>query len=364
LPVFDEFSKRKTFFMTKEFLLLPLFEQFVRYNSKGRRLKPNGFPVTRTTAKNYVNTLRLLREFEVYSKVYLRIKLTYKMTPKQLHSEFQYWRRFYASFSGFIYKKGNCFDNYLGTIMKNIRAFFRYLIYEKHMMIGDFYRLLYVKREEVEILILQPSRLSFLICNKDFENSLPRHLQRTKDFFVFGSALALQFSDLQNIRKCDINNIEGNWFLFVRSKKTDSVSRIKLPRYAIVIFDHYSKRKSPSTYLFNTGCLRQFNKNLQAIAERAGWTEEIGKRRKRNGQVVERYRYSKGKQLFRFCDLISSHCMRRTGITAMLMTGMPEHVVRRISGHAPQSHAFYRYVSLTQDFVDKEVDKFHVSLER
>jgi integrase len=231
-------------------------------------------------------------------------------------------------------------------------------------MIGDYYRILYVKREEVEILILQPSRLSFLIGNKHFENSLPPHLQRTKDFFVFGSAFALRFSDLQKIRKRDINNIEGNWFLFVRSKKTDFVSRIKLPKYAIVIFDRYSKRKNASTHLFNTGCLRQFNKNLQSIAEKAGWTEEVGKRRKRNGMFVERYKDSKGKQLFRFCDLISSHCMRRTGITAMLMTGMPEHVVRRISGHAPQSHAFYRYVSLTQDFVDKEVDKFHLSLEQ
>ena len=49
--------------------------------------------------------------------------------------------------------------------------------------------------------------------------------------------------------------------------------------------------------------------------------------------------------------------MRRTGITTMLNLGMPEHLVRKISGHAANSREFFRYVELSQSFIDDETDK-------
>jgi hypothetical protein len=36
---------------------------------------------------------------------------------------------------------------------------------------------------------------------------------------------------------------------------------------------------------------------------------------------------------------------------------MPEHVVRKISGHAPNSKEFFRYVKLAQSFLDDETDR-------
>jgi integrase len=48
----------------------------------------------------------------------------------------------------------------------------------------------------------------------------------------------------------------------------------------------------------------------------------------------------------RFCDLMSSHMMRRTAITTMLILGMPEHMVRNVSGHTDNSGSFYRYVQI------------------
>ena len=41
----------------------------------------------------------------------------------------------------------------------------------------------------------------------------------------------------------------------------------------------------------------------------------------------------------------------------MLMLGMKEHVVRKISGHADNSKSFYRYVNLVQSYLDNEVDE-------
>ena len=54
------------------------------------------------------------------------------------------------------------------------------------MHTGDFQRLFYVRHEEIEIQVLSPEQLKFLIHDAIFENSLTPALQRIKDIFVFG----------------------------------------------------------------------------------------------------------------------------------------------------------------------------------
>jgi intergrase/recombinase len=49
--------------------------------------------------------------------------------------------------------------------------------------------------------------------------------------------------------------------------------------------------------------------------------------------------------------------MRKTAISTMLTLGMPEHIVRKISGHAANSKEFFRYVKMAQNVIDKEADK-------
>ncbi len=43
--------------------------------------------------------------------------------------------------------------------------------------------------------------------------------------------------------------------------------------------------------------------------------------------------------------------------TLLEKKGMPEHVVRKISGHAASSKAFYLYVNLVQSYLSHKVDK-------
>jgi intergrase/recombinase len=51
--------------------------------------------------------------------------------------------------------------------------------------------------------------------------------------------------------------------------------------------------------------------------------------------------------------------MRRTCITIMLQLGMPEHLVRQVSGHAPNSREFFRYVKIAQNWQDNETERVH-----
>jgi intergrase/recombinase len=69
------------------------------------------------------------------------------------------------------------------------------------------------------------------------------------------------------------------------------------------------------------------------------------------------------KHAFRFCDVATTHTMRRTAITTMLSLGVPEQIVRKISGHSPGSKEFYRYVSWAQSYQDKETEKMFSRLQ-
>jgi integrase len=84
--------------------------------------------------------------------------------------------------------------------------------------------------------------------------------------------------------------------------------------------------------------------------EQAGYTHSVPKMRYSQGRLTEIK--TKAGNSFRFCDHISSHTMRRTAITNLLVLGVPEMVVRKISGHAAGSKEFYRYVSLAQDYTN------------
>lgn len=304
--------------MTKEFPMLPLFNQFVRDSFNGKRLKPNGQKIRTGTAENYRCAYLLLKEYEEISCIQLRVRTASKMTVAEKKTEYKYWKKFYFQFSRFLYRIKKCFDSYQGQIMKLLRSFFKHLARDKHLDIGEFYKILYVRKEEVEIIALSPEQLSFLINDHNFHLALPAHLRRTKEIFSFGCTVALRYSDIFNIRVRDVSQVNGFWYLFVKCLKTGTPVRIKLSDFAVGVFRRFKQKNRGSNFLFKSICLRQFNKNLQAIGESAGWITEVGKLRSMDGKVIEKYRVAGTKCSYRFCDLLSSHIMRKTAITGIL----------------------------------------------
>ena len=187
--------------MKPELTLLPLFEQFIQDSSKGRRLKANGQKIKSQTIDNYRYVFKLLGEFSANKGFHLRIKSVNKLAKRQLQVEKNYWKKFYREFTEFLYRDKGCFDNYAGSVIKNIRTFFGYLNKEKLIPTGEFYKSFHVHTEDIAIVTLLPEQLQLLIKDQAFEEALSKSLKETKDIFVFGCTVALRFSDLFNIRK-------------------------------------------------------------------------------------------------------------------------------------------------------------------
>ncbi|MEW4923099.1 tyrosine-type recombinase/integrase [Algibacter sp. 2305UL17-15] len=346
--------------MKKPTPLIPLFQQFIRESETGKRLKKNGERITKGSIENYKSSLKLLIKFNVQTGFELRICDASKLNKRELLSEKNYWKKFYKKFTEHCYKNG-LYDNYVGHNIKIIRTFFNYLKNDKDFPTGDFQRLFYVRKEDVEILVLSPEQLKFLIHDKGFENSLTPALKRAKDVFVFGCTTGLRFSDIFKLTNKNFEKENDDWYLKIKSQKTKTYSFIKLPQYAVSIYKNY-RHKSAKTYLFRTITLFIFNRTLKQIGEKAGFTNPIEMTRERQGKTKVINKTSNKKQLL-FCDKMSSHMMRRTAITTLLILGMPEHLVRKISGHSYASNSFNRYVHYAQAYIDKEIDKVHEKLE-
>ncbi len=339
---------------TKEHSLTRLFERFIKDTKSGKRLQANGRKIKESSIKNYQFALFYLKEFEQHQGAEIRIRSFKAHLKNEWLREKKFWQMFYLNFTGFLYKRGN-YDNFVGSQVKLLKVFLKYVETEYGIYLGSFYKQFYVLKEEVEILVLMPDQLKKLIYDRGFEQQLRLRMQLVKDIFVVGATVALRYGDLINIRWTDIVQRNGAYYLYCRSEKTDTVTTVKLPAYVMNIINKYHKKRGRRR-IFPDICLDNFDTLIKQLFELAGWTEPIVKTRNVRG-IPQLVKPENGRSNFRFCDMATSHMMRRTAITTMLMHGVQETVVKQISGHTKGSKSFYRYIAFVQPFMDMEIDK-------
>lgn len=333
---------------------LPFLSQFVKFitaSKRGKRAKYAGRKLAPGTVEQYECVRKLLEEFESRQQITLRIVLLKKQPLSLLKKEQLYWKRFYTAFTSFLYQEKKCYDCYVSSVCKTLKAFFNYLTEEKQLPVGTFHQQFRVAQQTFTPLVLEPGKLQHLINNKAFETSLPRTLQRTKDLFVFGCTVALRYSDLMNLRKKHLIEAPDGKYLLIHTKKTSTLVKLPLPDYLLQIIDKY-KRKT-GTYLLPRLSSTNLNLQVKELCKKAGWDYSLPKVRYRRGKPIEIK--NKEKECLRYYEQVTTHTMRRTAITTLLVMGVPEMVVRRISGHSANSKEFYRYVVVAQDYLNKHV---------
>jgi integrase len=331
---------------------LILFERFIKESSTGKRLAKNGKRIKPQTIRNYVMASNLLKDFIDKTSFDLKLYETKRLNKRDRYFLSKYWKKFYSQFIHFLYTKRGCFDNYVGQTIKQIKTFFSWLNTDKSIDTGPYYRNFYVYHEEIPILTLSIDRLQYLLHDTAFAQRLTIAQRLTKDIFILGSMVGLRFGDLIKLKKSNLEFRDGVTYLKARAQKTGIDTFVKLPDFAVEIIRRYQQRAN----LFPPISLFYFNRCLKKIGELAQWTETVHRFRCQRGELKNN---SAAKNNLKFFELMSSHLMRRTSITNMLLAGMPEYVVRKVSGHTSDSRAFYRYVNLAQSIMDTEIDKLH-----
>lgn len=344
-------TKKTKYLSSAEFF--SLYARLIKDTTKGVRVKSDGSKIRVSTLDNYVRTQKVLADFLTDTGFEFKLYLTTNLTPKEKEQAKKYYKKFFKEFTDYMYAHKDFYDNYVGFIIKGIRIFFNYLNTELNIQVGDYHKKFHIPTEEVPIIVLTPEQLNYLIYDKELNTALPEHLIKVRDIFIFGCTVALRFSDLMKLSQDNIQFYNNTYYLKVTSVKTNTNTTIKLPEYAIAVLKKYHKKQKTLLPLHSNAWL---NKCLKELTKYIKLNEPQIKYRTKRGVQCVVYKNKAKKEHYTLSDHITTHTMRRTAITTMLRLGMPDQVVRKISGHAANSKEFYRYVEFAQNYIDEHTD--------
>jgi integrase len=332
-----------------------LLNDMITETQNGVRTKKNGQRIGSGSVRMYRCLERSLKEFSEQSSFRMKIYIDQNLNYKEKVAAKKYYAKFYMKYTHFLYQKKDFYDNYVGSLMKLLRAFFNYLEGDKHIPVGSYHRSFYIPKEEIPIVALSVEQLQYIIYNQAFNEAIKRKkLEKIRDTFIVGCTIALRVSDLLNLSHQNLHVINDDYYIRVKSQKTATFTSVKLPDYATEIIKKYQRKNGK---LLPEMTPEWFNRKLKVLAKMLPDDFEMVKTREKNGKAIVFYRNEKRKQHYKLSDHISSHTMRKTAISTMLALGMPEHIVRKISGHAANSKEFFRYVKMAQNVIDQEADK-------
>lgn len=335
----------------KQLLLVPSFHKFITVSANGKRRTASGKRLTNGTLQQYQMVVQYLQHFEKNLQQPIRILLLYKQTQRQFQKEKNYWKKIKIMFEQYLRTQHNCLDVYIAAVFKVLKTFFNFLLKEKGLPVGEFHLQFRFPSYQYQPVLIDTTQLQRLIQDAAFRNSLHKHLAQSLDLFITGCLVGLRYMDLINLKKTNLFSVNKQYFLQVHTQKTGTQLNIPLPGYAITIIERLKQKKG--VYLFKRISNTNFNLHLKNIIKQAGYTSILPKMRYSRGRLIEIK--TKTGNSFRFYNHISSHTMRRTAITNLLILGVPEMVVRKISGHAAGSKEFYRYISLAQDYTNQHI---------
>lgn len=328
--------------------LLSEFDKFIRASKSGRRRKPDGSRISLGTIESYKNCRKILVRFSLkYGDPEIYAGMT--MTKRFYRERTRYWKHTLFQLMDFLRACRYC-DTYIWNNQKILRAVMHYLHQQQGwpdagLMAFRMPRV--VQPDPVTLSVIQVQQL----LGAKFGCSLKEHrLAIVRDIVITGCLTGLRYSDLIALKWENLVKCEGRTWLRLQSQKTGIITKLLLPNFLTTVIQRYRKLRRQNIF----PRISNVNLNIQVkkLGKWMGWNELTQVIRSRGGVL-------KVERTGKFYELITTHTMRRTCISTMLQLGMPEHLVRQVSGHAPNSREFFRYVKIAQNWQDNETECVH-----
>jgi len=162
-----------------------------------------------------------------------------------------------------------------------------------------------------------------------FDFTANKKLENVRDLFVFGCFTGLRFSDYSNVKPENIISEDGEYFIKMKTKKTDELVIIPTNPVILEIFEKY---KHNPNRLPKSISIQKFNDYIKDACMTAG--------------LVETGRLSKSMDL-QLWESISSHTCRRSFATNYYLEGFPTIDLMKITGHTTE-RSFMKYIKVTK----------------
>jgi len=330
--------------------ILGEFDRFIQLTKTGRRRKPDGTRISKGTIESYIHCRKILCEF-ISKKGSIEVLTSSTLAHKISKERSKYWDKEMYALGDFLIREGFS-DNYIWTTLKTVRLLMGYLYNHEGYADAGLCKVRLPKMVHPEPLVLTISQVNQL-ARSSFDSGC--RMSITRDIMLTGCLTALRYSDLMDLTWKQLMQSSGKFRLDIQSQKTGSICKILIPKS---LYDSLRKyRKLRRKWIFPRISKSALNNQFKILGKEMGWCHQYTQWRSRSGRLTPG---RSGK----FFEFLTTHTCRRTGISLLLELGLPENMVRQISGHAPNSREFHRYVKISQEWRDAEIQRVHSSIFR
>lgn len=301
------------------------FEELL-YSFLKEHKKNDGNPLNESTKKKYMVVYKNLKD---YSESY-HIKLEIGRINEDYLQDF---REYLTKVKGLT-------DNTVVTNLKVIKTFLRHYMKRGIVKNIDFSEVKTIEKEG-EIYVLPIDRVLELQY-ADIENE---RLQRVRDVFCFMCWTGQRYSDIAKINHNDIvekADGEKDWNLI--TSKTQSRISVPIVQFAQEILDKYKDFETPIPIYSN----QKINDYLKELGKLVKFDWSV-----KSSKFFEGVLHQKQVPFYK---VLTTHVGRKSYITNSLILGVPERVVKEVSGHRDEN-SFRRYVKLAESYKSQVIRK-------
>jgi integrase len=242
---------------------------------------------------------------------------------------------FFEDLRHYAFEKKKIGDNYFAKIIAVLKTFLNWA-FERDYIKHEAFKKFQASERETEIICLTLEEFVSLYSHT-FKS---KRLDRVRDVFVFGCSTGLRFSDLVSLKP---SNIQGD-FIVKNIQKTQENIMIPLNKYSVGILKKYQDTIYETLPKVSH---QKFNEYLKECCKEAGIDSTI---------TITRFSGSHRKTTSHpKYELITSHAARKTFATLSLLMGMPERIVRNITGHKKEEN-FKKYVNFTKEYEKQQMN--------
>ena len=297
----------------QEFEYLTDFVDDFLSNIKGTINKNTGREYSKARITSYIDTNRVLKEFEKKTK---RIGIS------------EYDKEMNDDFINFCVHDRESGLNSVGTYVHIIKIFLKKAKEKGYEVCNELSEFTTTKMNSLSVA-LSEEEIEKLFS---FDFSQNKQLENARDLMILGLWTGLRVSDFMSLPVID----PDSKFIEVEPKKTRNSSGMKV----VIPLHHHIKemirRRGMPTPLTD----QYFNKLIKEVGKEVGFTDKM------EGDLMNPKTKRKERGVYEKWQLISSHTCRRSFATNLYLMNFPTLSIMKITGHTTEA-SFLKYIKVT-----------------
>jgi integrase len=334
--------------------LFGCIKAYINYCKSGGTKSSTSLPMSSSTIKLYEEFIDVYEEF------------------LQVHNDINLYNVSVHTITDLIERKKR-----VGLINQHLIDFKQHLIIEKELHPNSQYLYLvrlvavinwYAQKEvlviqyevpakhiDTEKVFLDPEDIKVIFNNYHIRERLSARNKFYFDFSLIALTTALRRNDILFLKPTDFKKVSGKFFVTNWNHKTKVDTLAQIPEFIYNIVQENVKSFGHVLGYFDDCYVKCLSVMIKKTFDQP---EFEGLQREHTKNIMSpdgKTQKQKTKKLYEF---ITPHVFRRSAITTMLVSGVDEGTVKKMSGHVRDSEAFNVYVGHVQSHFEKEGNKY------